>query len=374
MSQKIVVIGGGIIGCAIARELAGAGCRVTLLEKGRIGSEASSAAAGILCPQLEAEGPSALLDLGLESLGLYPDFIEAVRRETGIDAELDTGGTLVLDMTREDAASSERLCRGQREAGLPIERLSAREIANLEGGLSESVLGGVLFPRGGRVNPIALTSALSLSARARGVEMREGCPVQALKSAAEKVIGVTLAGGEILEADVVVLAAGAWSAAFSGAIRIQVMPVRGQILVLEALRRPRRHVLVTPRAYLVFRRDGTVLVGSTTELVGFQKGVTPKAMMKLIASALALDPALEEARFIGAWSGLRPGTTDSLPLIGWAGQGLMLATGHYRNGILLAPVTAALVTESIVRGRTARDLGPFSPLRAPASPDARSAG
>ena len=365
MGPKTIVIGGGIIGSSIARELAGAGCRVTLLERGRVGSEASAAAAGILCPQLEAEGPSPLLDLGFASLALYADFVEAVRRETGIDAELDMGGTLIPDMTRDDALASERVFRWQHEAKLPIERLSAMEIAGLESHLSESILGGIFFPRTGRVNPIALTRALAISGRARGVEIREGCPVVSLRSAGGRITGVILANGQTLEADTTVLASGAWSSALVPKIGIQVVPVRGQILVFETHRPPRRHVLVTPRAYLVFRRDGTVLVGSTTELVGFEKAVTPKAMMKLIASAVSLDPTLESADFAGAWSGLRPGTSDGLPLLGSVLPGLVAATGHYRNGILLAPITAALITEWIVRGKTSRSLEPFSPLRDP---------
>ena len=365
MSPKVIVIGGGIIGCAIARELAGAGCRVTLLERGKVGSEASSAAAGILCPQLEAEGPSPLLDLGLGSLALYADFVEAVRRETGIDAELDTAGTIVPDLTRDDVLTSERVFRWQHEAGLPIERLSAEEIAGLEGHLSGSILGGIFFPKTGRVNPVSLTRALALSARARGVDIREGCPVVSLRTTGERIIGADLADGQILEADSTVLASGAWSSALVPKIRIQVVPVRGQMLVFETHRPPRRHVLVTPRAYLAFRRDGSVLVGSTTELAGFEKRVTPKAMMKLIASAMALDPTLESADFAGAWSGLRPGTSDGLPLIGPVLPGLVTATGHYRNGILLAPITAALITESILRGQTSFSLEPFSPLREP---------
>ena len=365
MGLKIIVVGGGIIGSSLARELAGAGCRVTLLEKDKAGSEASAAAAGILCPQLEAESPSPLLDLGLGSLALYADFVEGVRRETGIDAELDTGGTLLPDMTRDDALTSERIFRWQNEAKLPIERLSAREIAGLEPGLSGSILGGILFPKTGRVNPVALTRALALAARSRGVDLREGCPVVSLRSSGDRVSGVVLANGETLEADTTVLASGAWSSALAPKVRIQVMPVRGQMLVFETHHPPRRHVLVTPRAYLVFRRDGTILVGSTTELVGFQKGVTPKAMMKLIASAVALDPTLESAGFAGAWSGLRPGTSDGLPLLGEVSPGLVAATGHYRNGILLAPITAALITEWILRGKTSRSLVPFSPLREP---------
>ena len=366
MGTEILVVGGGVIGCAIARELAGAGCKVVLLEKDRVAAEASSAAAGILCSQLEAETPSPLVGLGIESLRGYAGFVEALRAETGIDPELDRGGILMLDMTREDAAASDRLLAWQGPAGMPVEKLTSREIAGLEPGLGASLQSGLLFPNGGRVDPAILTRALAAAARARGVEIREGCPIASLTRQGERISGVRLEDGERIAAERVILAAGAWSARLLPEVKVEVFPVRGQMLLLDAHRPPRRHILVTPRVYLAYRRDGTVLVGSTQEKVGFRKAVTPKAMLRLLASALVLDPLLEEAELAGSWSGLRPGTTDELPLIGPAAEGLWVATGHYRNGILLAPLTAALTTEWVVKGTTNRLLEPFSPLRTPA--------
>jgi len=356
------VVGGGVIGCAIARELAGSGCRVTLLEKSRIGAEASSAAAGILCAQLEAESPSPLLTLGLDAFSVFREFAEGLQQETGIDPELDRGGVLVPNMTREDVTDAERFYRWQSEAGFPVEFLSPKEVAGLEENLSNALLGGVFFPHSGRVDPIALTRALAASARRRGVQIREGCPVASLTSAGERVTGVELSGGESLQGDVTIVASGAWSGELMKTA-VRVFPVRGQMLVFERHRPPRRHVLVTSRAYLVYRRDGTVLAGSTLERTGFRKGVTPKAVMKLTASALALDPSLEDADFIGAWSGLRPGSSDELPLLGPVREGLIAATGHYRNGILLAPVTAATLARHLLGGKDLADLKAFSPLR-----------
>ncbi len=364
-SPEILVVGGGVIGCAITRELAGAGCKVTLLEKERVAAEASSAAAGILCSQLEAEAPSPLVGLGIESLRGYAGFVEALCAETGIDPELDRGGILMLDMTREDAAASDRVLSWQGPAGLPVEKITSRQIAGLEQGLGTSLMSGLLFPKGGRVEPGTLTRALATAARARGVRIREGCPIASLTRDKDRVTGVRLEDGERISADRVILAAGAWSARLVPELKVEVFPVRGQILLLDARRPPRRHILVTPRVYLAYRRDGTVLVGSTLEKVGFRKAVTPKAMLKLLASALVLDPSLEEAELAGNWSGLRPGTTDELPLIGPVTEGLWLATGHFRNGILLAPLTAAVTAEWVVQGTTNRLLEPFSPLRTP---------
>jgi glycine oxidase len=361
--MRVLVVGGGIIGCAVARELSGSGCSVIVLEKERVGCEASSAAAGVLCAQLDAAADSPLVGLGLESFRLYGEFVETLRRETGIDPQLDDAASLTLDMTRDDEAASLRLLACQRESGFPVERLSFEDVARLEPGLSQSILGGLLFPASARVDPAELTRALEVAARTRGVEFREGAPVLSLLGVGDRVTGVLLAGGERIQADCVVLSAGAWSSQLVPEIRIEVIPVRGQILVFDVVRPPRRHVLVTPMAYLAFRRNGSVLVGSTTERVGFRKGVTPKAMVKLTAAALALDPLLEGARFVGCWSGLRPGTSDSLPLLGPARPGLILATGHYRNGILLAPITAALVAEWVLKGKTTRFVQPFDPLR-----------
>jgi glycine oxidase len=362
--MRILIVGGGVIGCAIARELAGSGCRVILLEKGRVGSEASWAAAGILCSQLDVDAPSPLLQFGLKAFAMYPEFVEQLRQETGIDAELDIGGVLVPNMTREDAADSERMYRWQGKAGLPVEFLSPREVAGLEDSLSNALLGGVLFPKSGRVDPVALTRGLAASGRRRGVEIREGCPVASLRNSGDRVTGVELASGESLEGDVTIVASGAWSGQLLPT-PVQIFPVRGQMLVFETHRPPRRHVLVTPRVYLVYRRDGTVLAGSTLEREGFKKGVTPKALLKLTASALALDPELASADFAGAWSGLRPGSSDELPLIGPVRQGLMVATGHYRNGILLAPITATGIARCVLTGKPEPDLEAFAPLRVP---------
>ena len=365
---RIVVAGGGIVGCSIARELSGCGCRVVLVERDRIGAEASSASAGILCPQVEAEAPSPLLDLGMESLRLYPGFVERLRKETGIDPELDAAGSLLLDLTREDEQASEAQRAWQQEARLPVESVGPGDLARLEPGLGQAIRGGLYFPGSARVDPGALTRGVAMAARARGAEIREGTPVAGLRRAAYKVTGVVLAGGEILEADEVVLAAGAWSSAFLPETAPAIVPIRGQMIVFDAKRPPRAHVLITRHAYLVPRRDGTVLVGSTTENAGFRQEVTPKALLRLTAAALAIDPSLSAARVATAWSGLRPAATDGLPVLGRVGPGLIAATGHYRNGILLAPITAALVTELILRGAASRPLGPFSPGRRLSSP------
>jgi glycine oxidase len=365
---RIVVAGGGIIGCSIARELSGCGCRVVLVERDRIGAEASAASAGILCPQVEAEAPSPLLDLGMESLRLYPGFVERVRKETGIDPELDTPGSLLLDLTREDEQASQAQRAWQAEARLPVERVGPDDLAGLEPGLGQAIRGGLYFPGSARVDPRALTRGVAMAARARSAEIREGAPVAGLQRAGDKVTGVVLAGGEILEADEVVLASGAWSSAFLPETAPAIVPIRGQMIVFDAPRPPRAHVLISRHAYLVPRRDGTVLVGSTTENAGFRKEVTPKALLRLTAAALAIDPSLSAASFATAWSGLRPAAADGLPVLGRVGPGLVAATGHYRNGILLAPITAALVTELILRGAAGRPLDPFSPGRRPPSP------
>jgi len=372
-SSRILVVGGGVIGCSIARELAAHGCRVTLLERDRVGCEATSAAAGILAPQIETEGPSPLLDLGLESQRLYPQFARELAEETGIDPQFDSRGILQVNLTREDEASSGDLLRWQRRAGMPVEELGPREVTTLEPGLSAALLGGLFFPRGAQVDPVPLSQALALAARRRGVEIREGTAVLKVAERGGRVIGVEVEGGEFLEAEQVVLAAGAWSSDLLPGVASKVFPVRGQIVVLDTRRPPRAHPIYTPRGYLVHRRDGRVLVGSTSERVGFRKAVTPRSLVRLIAVALALDPALEVSALATAWSGLRPGTEDGKPLLGEVRPGLVAATGHHRAGILLAPVTAALIAELVLHGSTSRDLAPFSPLRSAGSGHAEAA-
>jgi glycine oxidase len=350
---EIVVVGGGLIGCAVARELARDGARVALFERRRIGSEASGAAAGMLGVQGETESED-LLRLGAASRALYDDVLPALAEESGRSVEFWRQGTLYLCFTAEDEERLEARRRWQGEAGFGSELLSAERVLKREPALSRRLRCAGLFRRDARLDNVALTLAYAEAAAAAGCSVREGAEVRAIAVERGRVTGVEVDGGRIA-CDVVVNAAGAWAGRFALATAVPVVPVRGQIGVLLARRAPFRHAIYSGRGYAVSRRDGRVLLGSTREPVGFDKRVTGGGMRKILRAALELSPALGEMTLHETWAGLRPATPDGLPVIGRddAVEGYFVAAGHFRNGVLLTPITARLVA-SLVRGETDR--------------------
>jgi glycine oxidase len=357
----VLVVGGGVIGCALAAELAARGRTVTVIERAEPGAEASGAAAGMLAPQAEARERDAFFDFALESRALYPAWVRTLEEETGIDVGYRRTGLLHCVFAGSPAGSLAAQIAWQRAAGLDVGERRADQLAEEIGGrLSAEVAGAASFPEEGIVDPRRLTRAVWLVAERRGVRVRTG--VAALGFSIESGVcrGVETETGTIL-ADSIVDAAGAW-AAFDPSLPmpVPVQPVRGQIVELQLARRPLETIVSSDDVYLVPRPDGTVLLGSTVEHVGFRKEVTAGAVERLIAGAVRLVPELRSARFVTAWSGLRPGTPDGLPVLGRCNvPGLFFAAGHFRNGILLAPVTALAVADAIVGG-ACRDLSPFS--------------
>jgi glycine oxidase len=356
----VLIVGGGVIGCALAAELAARGQRVTVIERGEPGAEASGAAAGMLTPQADAHRRDSLFDLALESRNSYPQWAGALSEETGIDVGYRRTGLLRCAF----GAPGQSLVSAyawQEAAGLPLETCSLERLRScLEGRLSPEVGEAVFFPDEAVVDPRRLMAALSLAARRRGVRLLAGISARRFLVRDGVCRGVETEEGAI-EAKSVVDAAGAW-AAFDPDLAPPppVVPVRGQIVELSLPEQPLTSVVSSDEVYLVPRPDGTVLLGSTVELVGFRKGVTAEAVQRLISAALRLLPSLSQARFQSAWSGLRPGTTDGLPVLGRSPiSGLFYATGHYRNGILLAPVTARALAD-LLTGSPERDLSAFS--------------
>jgi glycine oxidase len=354
-STDVIVVGGGAIGLACARALADGGRRVVLVERGRTGSEATRAAGGMLSPVGEASGPGALLTLGLASLERWSAFASALEDASneGIDLRLD-GKLLVA----QDAAASERLRRRHawiREAGLDAEWLPGTATRGYEASVESAVAG--LFLRGeGQVDNRALSLALRVAAERAGCRIREGAPAAALETENERIRGVRLENGEMLAADVVVVAAGAWSGELAGLPRpLPVRPVKGQMLALEApSERPLRTIVETEPCYVIPRRSRrgagrTVWVGATSEDVGFTRGTTADALDALHAAASRVVTGLTDAREVEAWDGFRPATPDGLPILGPDPrvEGLVHATGHYRNGILLVPITAELCLRAV---------------------------
>jgi glycine oxidase len=359
----VVVIGAGIVGLAAARSLAAAGARVLVVERDRVGAEASSAAAGMLAPQVEAGEGSPLLDLALRAREHLVSLVPALEEETGLGVELSAEGILEVAFSEEDEQALDARRAWQTARGLAVERLSATELREAEPNLAPTARAGLFFPRDRSVDNVRLTRALAASAVARGASLLCGRPVTGLllDAAGGRVAGVR-AGAETFEARAVVNAAGAWAGLLAGDVRPPpVEPVRGQIVAFELSPPLLRHVVCSARGYLVPRADGRVLAGSTAERAGFDKSVTAGGLRRVLDIALQIVPALADVRVADAWAGLRPGTPDGLPVIGpGAAPGLVHAGGLFRNGILmgaLAGETAAALVQDRAPGF---DLSPFS--------------
>jgi glycine oxidase len=368
-SADIIVIGGGVIGLAIARALAlRAMGRVVLIERGRLGAEASRAAAGMLAPQAEADSADAFFELASASRDLYPAFATELREETGIDIELERTGTLYLAFTEQDEEEIEHRYDWQRRAGLFVERLSADEARHLEPCISEELRGALRFPLDVQVENRRLIAALSTSVKQHGVRLLTDTHVKSIIIKGRAIEGVETSRGNV-HAPVVVVATGAWTSLLASSndnsLPVHVEPVRGQMLCFETNPRLARHVIYSPRGYIVPRLDGRLLAGSTTERVGFNKYVTGEGIHAITAHALEITPAVGSLPLVDSWAGLRPCTEDEWPVIGACPdtRGLFYATGHYRNGILLAPLTGELVAEQITTGKTSPLINAFSPER-----------
>lgn len=344
---EIIVIGGGLIGCAIARELAHGGARVAVLERDRVGGEASGAAAGMLGAQAETSNAS-MTRLGVESLALFREILPALRDETGVEVEHWEEGTLRLAFNEADEAETAARIAWQEAEGFRVERLSAAQARRLEPRISRELRSAVLFPDDGRVDNFQLTLACAESAKRAGATVREGVTARRVRSVGGKVTGIDSDRGAF-EADIVINAAGAWAAEVLPEHPLPVRPVRGQMVELVSAEPMFRHALYSSRGYAVARRNGRLLLGSTREEVGFDKRVTAAGMAKVLAAANELSPELGNLRFRTARAGLRPASSDGLPLIGPVPEleGYYVATGHFGNGILLAPLTARLIAQCV---------------------------
>ncbi len=343
----VVVLGGGLIGCASARLLARSGLRVAVIERRRCGSEASGAAAGMLGVQSESDD-ALMLELSRASSRLYPPLLEALREETGLAVEFWREGTVQAALTAADEAELAARRDWLLAAGTPVEWLSARQLRTLEPVLNPRVRGGLLLPLDARLDNVALTAALARAAVAAGCVLREEEEVRSVVVERGAVAGVVTSAGRIA-CGAVVNAMGAWAARVRGMTPLPIEPVRGQIAVLQAGRPPCRHALASCRGYAAARRDGRVLLGSTQERAGFRKRVTAGGLAGILAHALELAPAFGRLPLVASWAGLRPGSADGRPIIGPdpAVRGYLVATGHFRNGVLLAPLTAELVAGAL---------------------------
>jgi glycine oxidase len=361
-SPEVLVVGAGVIGCAVARHLALRGARVRVLERGEPGAEASWAAAGLLAPLVGADEPGPFVELLLRGREMYPAFAAALREETGIDVGYSDAGMLSLALTGADEPAMERRHAWQSAAGLPVERLTAEEARRLEPGINPELRWALRFPGDHQVDNRELARALCVAAKRAGADVRTGAAVDRLAWSEGRLAGVELADGERVEADATVLAAGCWAGRLLGLPRaLPVLPVHGQIAAVAVVPQRFRHCVDTPRAYLVPRADGRLIAGATAERGVWRKAVTPAGLCSVLAGATEIAPWLGDLPLVETWSGLRPGTPDDLPVLGPDPEvpNLFYATGHYRNGILLAPLTGEVIGEIVLGGDPGIDLGPF---------------
>jgi glycine oxidase len=357
------------MGLGIAWRLAQVGCQVTVYDRDEVGRGASWAAAGMLAAAVETEpGEEELLVLTLESQRMWPGFARELEAASGISVGYREEGTMVVALNRDDAEQLRFTYQFQKSLGLQIEWLSGGEARRREPHLRPGIPGAVFSPRDHQVENRQLVRALAETARRAGVVLKEHDPVREVELAGGCARGVVTDHGRD-PADVVVLAAGAWSREIAGippAYLPPVRPIKGQMLALrmDPAAPLLRHVIWLPRGYLVPRQDGRLVVGGTVEERGFDDTLTAGGLLALLEGAWRAVPAIEELPITETWVGFRPGSRDDAPMLGPSGiDGLVVATGHHRNGILLTPLTAETISEYVLTGLLPETVGRFTPER-----------
>jgi len=362
---KAVIAGGGVVGCAIAYYLTEAGAEVVVLERGELAGEASGAAAGLLIPPDRATAPGPFRDICLASLALYRPVIEKVERESGVDVRCMACGILVVAQTPERVEMLKAHARWQTKNGVPTEWVEGEELKGLEPALSPKVMGAAYSEGDLNVDPGRVTLAFAFAAKAGGADLRTGTMLTGFHARGPRISGVSTNGGDIIDADCIVLAAGPWTQVLAARLSANVPtpPMRGQMIAYHST--AVRHAIWGEDGYLVPKAGGILYAGATVEDVGFRKRTTPRALAGLRRMAATLVPALRRAEVASEWAGLRPGSPDELPIIGRlpGRENVYVATGHFRNGILLAPITGKLMSQLIMEGRTEMPLEPFRPAR-----------
>jgi glycine oxidase len=360
---NVTIIGAGIVGCAVAHELAARGARVRVIDPRGTGQGATRASAGMLAPYIEGHSP-ALLELTLRSLRLYDDFIARLGAEAAQPPEYARNGTLQVAAGEAESAALAAAAAHLAELGVAHSWLDAAAVRRLEPNLSPCIEAALLVPEHGYVAAAALTRALAGAAAARGVLFTTET-VERVASDDRGALAMTATG--TIESDALVIAAGSWSSQVAGVqtAPAPVKPIRGQLVVLQAPARPASHVIWGGGCYLVPWRDGTVLAGATVEDVGFDETPTTAGVEQMTSAAATVIPSLAAAEFREVRVGLRPLPGDELPAIGRSSTmpRVFYATGHYRNGVLLAPWTAAVVADLVLDGRERPELALTRPGR-----------
>jgi glycine oxidase len=360
----VAIAGGGLIGATVAFELACAGLQVALFDRHEPGEGSSWAAAGILSPAPENAGMISIVPLGRASLQLYPEFVATVEEISSQSTGYRARGTLEAVFSTDAQEKLSTIIALHHGLGLKAEPVSAEDAREMEPALSSELEAAVFRPDEACVDNRALTKAVLTAAERSGVKTFAGSNVQSIAKNGRRCDGFVVEG-EKVQSRWTVIAAGCCSAEIEGAAQYApVRPAKGQMIALRAKDLSIERVLWSDHVYLVPRNDGKILAGATVEYVGFDKRVTLGAVQKIITAALQLAPALADAQMENTWAGLRPDSPDHLPIIGPTDlDGLLIATGHFRSGILLAPITAQLLRQWITTQKVSQDWTRFSPMR-----------
>jgi glycine oxidase len=368
-NADLIIIGGGLIGCAIALRLAQAGRRVCVLERGEPGCEASSAAAGMLAPQGETVEPDAFYELCAASRDLYPAFIEEVRALSGANIDYHRDGTLLVAANDAERRELETAYAAQSRIGLPIERLAPEAARQRVPGLSPTLQYSLFVPGDHWLDNEQLCVAVAAACARLGVQILPHHSVTGFEMHGERLQSLkvreagSMGGERTFGAGEFVLAAGCWSAALTKphGIKLAMQPCHGQMLEFDVAHEL-PCVVRAGHHYLVPRSGNRVVAGTTAEWGQFEKAVTGEGMKSILEGVTRFAPFVKEMRFRRAWSGLRPDTADHLPILG-RGEipNLLFATGHFRNGILLAPITAEIISDLVVRGSSSRPIDAYRP-------------
>lgn len=368
MKSDILIIGGGIIGLSIARELDLRGIeRITVLDKSNVGVEASWAAAGMLAPSSETEKDDDFYRLCSASNRLYPQFADELLSQTGVDIEFDPSGTLYLAFNEHDLAEIESRYQAQNLVGINISKLDRAQIMELEPNISSQVRSGLLYPDDRQVENRKLLTALQTYAKNAGIKIIENCEAASIKLENGNAVGVLTNNGEFT-AGHIIITTGAWTSLIKleeAAMPFAVKPIRGQMMSFKAEAGLISKVIYSPRGYVLPRRDGRIITGATVEDAGFSNVTTEDGIALIKRNAAEILPVTASLEAAEIWSGLRPMSGDGHPVLGGIPgiNGVTVATGHYRNGILLAPLTAQLIANSILDGENGGAIETFGPAR-----------
>ncbi|MEC9258309.1 MAG: glycine oxidase ThiO [Candidatus Poribacteria bacterium] len=364
LPKKVAIIGGGVIGLSIGWQLAKNSLDVTIYDRDWAGQGASWAAAGMLSPRAEVHMQERdLLQLGLVSAELYPEWVDELESDSQTSVDYRTHGTLMVALDRDDQAELEDHYEVQRALDLPVEWLTGVEAREIEPYLSPRITSAVSCKSDVQINNRLMVQALIQAFKKFGGNLRQQTSVRKIEIQNEKAIGIQVQE-DFIEADLVILSAGCWSSQIDGLpdwVRPPVRPVKGQMIALRMETPPiLQHVIYAPDAYLAPKGDGRLLIGATCEEQGFDTKITAGGMFELLRGAWEVLPSIYELPIDETWAGLRPGSRDNAPILGRTQiKNLIMATGHYRQGILLTPVTCREISALIMTGQTSNLIAPF---------------